>query len=95
MPSQKLQYNFAYALPELALGAGAKHEERRAAHSRAAQVQDNLEASFVSEAEMVFTTLSSTGRKVCTNLCAMRMHVAQATCPPSPCSAASQGDQHA
>lgn len=29
------------------------------------QIQDNLEASFVSEAEMVFTTLSSTGRKVC------------------------------
>ncbi len=29
------------------------------------QVQDGLEASFVSEAEMVFTTLSSTGRKVC------------------------------
>ena len=31
----------------------------------AVQIQDNLEASFVSEAEMVFTTLSSTGRKVC------------------------------
>jgi hypothetical protein len=29
------------------------------------QIQDSLEASFVSEAEMVFTTLSSTGRKVC------------------------------
>lgn len=28
------------------------------------QVRDSLEVSFVAEAEMVFTTLSSTGRKV-------------------------------
>lgn len=28
------------------------------------QVRENLELSFVQEAEMVFTTLSSTGRKI-------------------------------
>ena len=29
-----------------------------------AQARDNLELSFVNEADMVFTTLSSTGRRV-------------------------------
>jgi hypothetical protein len=32
------------------------------------QVRDNLELSFVQEAEMVFTTLSSTGRKIFSHL---------------------------
>ncbi len=32
------------------------------------QVRDNLELSFVQEAEMVFTTLSSTGRKIFNHL---------------------------
>ena len=32
------------------------------------QVRENLELSFVQEAEMVFTTLSSTGRKIFSRL---------------------------
>ena len=34
-----------------------------------AQARDNLELSFVNEADMVFTTLSSTGRRVRSTNC--------------------------
>lgn len=34
----------------------------------AVQVSENLELSFVQEAEMVFTTLSSTGRRIFSRL---------------------------
>ncbi len=37
-------------------------------HCGMMQVRDNLELSFVQEAEMVFTTLSSTGRKIFNHL---------------------------
>lgn len=37
-------------------------------HCGMMQVRDNLELSFVQEAELVFTTLSSTGRKIFNHL---------------------------